>query len=73
MADKWDGGLQYNAGDEVTHHGVTYRAKTPINNPLIAPYSREDHPHWEKVEGRHKAEEPKAMEPAESPATSTKA
>lgn len=47
--EKWDGAIQYVPGDEVLHHGVLYRAKMPIMNPLIEPHAGEHNLHWERV------------------------
>lgn len=50
QAEAWDGQTQYYRGDEVTHHGVTFRAMEAIFNPQIEPYVTEFPTRWEKVE-----------------------
>jgi hypothetical protein len=71
-AEAWDGDLQYSPGDMVKNHGVVYRAKVPIKNPLIQPHAGSDETFWEKVPAKEE-DKPTPLKPAESPATSTKA
>jgi len=53
--DKWNEAANYNAGDEVVHYGVVYRAKQPVYNGLIVPGANNEQ-FWEKI-GSTRAEE----------------